>query len=113
MFVTVGAFEFALSKRHDRGMPLSVEYSNWACNQVIRNSTVDRGQFFHDLLKGYEKHGLCCDELMRYEEKFQNTQPSNAARRDADANLRLRPTTFSTSSFPAIAGSPKPWLDVV
>jgi hypothetical protein len=69
VFVTVGAFEFALSKQHDRGMPLSVEYSNWACNQVIRNSTRDRGQFFHDLLKGYEKHGLCRDELMPYEEK--------------------------------------------
>lgn len=25
VFVTVGAFEFALSKRHDRAMPLSVE----------------------------------------------------------------------------------------
>ena len=37
--MTVGAFEYASSKHHDRAMPLSVEYSNWACNQVIRNST--------------------------------------------------------------------------
>ena len=89
VFVTVGAFEFALSKRHDRGIPLSVEYSNWACNQVIRNSAADRGQFFHDLLKGYEKHGLCGDELMPYEKKFQNAEPSEAAQRDANANRRL------------------------
>lgn len=89
VFVTVGAFEFALSKRHDRGMPLSVEYANWACNQVIGNSTVDRGQFFHDLLKGYERYGLCRDSLMSYDEKFRNTQPSAPARRDADAIHRL------------------------
>ncbi|MFO0976225.1 MAG: hypothetical protein U0996_07480 [Planctomycetaceae bacterium] len=89
VFVTVGAFEFALSKRHDRGMPLSVEYSNWACNQMIRNSTADRGQFFHDLLRGYEKHGLCGRELMPYEEVFRNTQPSDAARKDAEANRQL------------------------
>ena len=63
--------------------------THWACNQVTRNATVDRGQFFHDLLKGYEKHGICRDELMPYEEKFQNTMPSDAARRDADANRRL------------------------
>lgn len=53
VFVTVGAFEFASSKRHDRAMPFSVEYSNWASNRVIRNSTVDRGQLFHDRLKGW------------------------------------------------------------
>ena len=70
-------------------MPLSVEYSNWASNRVIRNSTVDRGQFFHDLLKGYEKHGLCRDELMPYEEQFQNTSPTEAARRDAETNREL------------------------
>ena len=39
VFVTVGAFEFALSKQHDRAMPLSVEYSNWACNQVLHNTS--------------------------------------------------------------------------
>lgn len=89
VFVTVGAFEFALSKRQDRGVPLSVEYSNWACNQVIRNSTADRGQFFHHLLKGYEKYGLCRDELMPYQEKFQNTSPTEAAKRDAEVTRQL------------------------
>jgi hypothetical protein len=89
VFVTVGAFEYAISKRHDRGVPLSVEYSNWACNQIIHNTTEDRGQFFHHLLRGYEKHGLCHEELMPYEEKFQNTSPSDAARRDADTTQKL------------------------
>ena len=89
VFVTVGAFEFALSKRHERGMPLSVEYSNWAANRVVRNSTEDRGQFFHHLLKGYERQGLCREELMPYEEKFQNTPPTDAAKQDAEATRKL------------------------
>jgi hypothetical protein len=87
VFVTVGAFEFALSKREGRGVPLSVEYSNWACNQAIGNATDDRGQFFHDLLKGYQAHGLCRDDLMPYEKRFANTPPTEAAERDAKATL--------------------------
>lgn len=85
VFVTAGAFEFALSKRRSEGVPLSVEYLNWACNQGIGNTEADRGQFFHDLLKGYEQHGLCRDELMPYERRFHNTQPTDAAKGDAKA----------------------------
>lgn len=87
VFVTVGAFEYALSKREGKGVALSVEYANWAANRVIRNTNVDRGQFFHDLLKGYEKYGLCQDSLMPYEEKFQNSAPSPEAKTDARTNL--------------------------
>jgi len=83
VFVTAGAFEYALSKRRAEGIALSVEYLNWACNQGIGNTTADRGQFFHDLLKGYEQHGLCRDELMPYERRFHNTQPGDMARDDA------------------------------
>ena len=83
VFVTVGAFEYALSKHRAEGVALSVEYLNWACNQGIGNTTTDRGQFFHDLLKGYEQHGLCRDELMPYERRFHNTQPEDMARDEA------------------------------
>jgi len=82
--VTTGAFEYALSRRHDRAMPLSVEYLNWACNQVIGNTTQDRGQFFHHLLKGFDGHGICLQRHMPYEPTFSNTQPSNAALRNAE-----------------------------
>src|SRR6185295_14967266 len=61
VFVTAGAFEFALSRHFKQVSPVSVEYLNWACNQEIGNSRADRGQFFHDLLKGFEKHGVCRD----------------------------------------------------
>src|SRR5438132_10068920 len=37
VFTTTAALEFAVSKHTGRGTRLSVEYLNWACNQVIHN----------------------------------------------------------------------------
>lgn len=83
VFVTAGALEFALARHRDAGALLSVEYLNWACNQEIGNTTADRGQFFHDLLKGFARYGICREDLMPYERRFANTQPDEAARQDA------------------------------
>lgn len=89
VFVTVGAFEYALSRKLDRAVPLSVEYANWACNRMINNQSVDRGQFFHDLLRGYERYGMCLETLMPYEDRFQNTTPTEEARTDAQDRKKL------------------------
>lgn len=70
VFVTTWTIEFALARSRGKGTPLSPEYLNWACNQVIGNRTEDRGQFFHDLLSGFEKHGLCYEEEMPYGPRF-------------------------------------------
>jgi len=89
VFVTAAALEFALARHRDAGAPLSVEYLNWACNQEIGNTTADRGQFFHDLLKGFSRHGICREELMPYERRFANTQPDEAAQQDAEQTRQL------------------------
>ena len=81
--VTTSAFEYAASRRLDRGVPLSVEYLNWACNRVIKNETKDRGQFFHDLLKGFDAHGLCEERHMPYQARFTNPQPTASAMENA------------------------------
>lgn len=84
VFTTVGAMEFALSKKFNRGFRLSEEYLNWACNQVIKNSTKDRGQFFSDLLKGYEQHGICPEADMPYAKAFSAAyKPTERAVSDA------------------------------
>ncbi len=91
VFVTAGALEFAASKHLGKPTPLSVEYLNWACNQVIGNKTDDRGQFFHHLLKGYEQHGICPSVDMPYEKSFQGElAPSAAASESAKGILGLR-----------------------
>ena len=78
--------EYALSKKLDRRLRLSEEYLNWSCNQIIKNSTQDRGQFFSDLLKGYERHGICPEGDMPYAKAFSGAnQPT--ARAISDAQL--------------------------
>lgn len=81
VFTTAAAMEFALSKQSGRSFPLSVEYLNWSCNQVIDNQTADRGQFFHHLLEGFARHGVCREEQMPYTRRFDpELAPSDEAK---------------------------------
>lgn len=63
IFTAAGALEFAASKHLRRGTVLSVEYLDWAGNQVSR---VRDSKSFKDLLKGYEKYGACLEAAMPY-----------------------------------------------
>lgn len=94
VFATAGALEFAYSRSLGRGMPLSVEYLNWATNQVIGNKTRDRGQFFHHILQGFERHGAALDRDMPYRKHFDpDLKPAPGlvarARQVADAGLTV------------------------
>lgn len=90
VFTTVGALEFALAKHNGKGQPLSAEYLNWACNQVIGNKTADRGQFFHHLIQAFEKHGICPDADMPYVRQFDPLlAPSAAAIEKAAAAQKI------------------------
>jgi C1A family cysteine protease len=87
VFTTAAALEFALSKHTGKGTPLSPEYLNWATNQITKNDK-DTGQFFHNLLQGFEKYGICTEAEMPYQPKFDPTQkPSDKAKADAKKNL--------------------------
>lgn len=82
VFVTVWALEFAMSRQRGQAESLSVEYLNWASNQVTKDPT--DGSFFHDALKGFSEHGICLEKEMSYREKYDpNLQPSDEARRSA------------------------------
>lgn len=84
VFTTAAAFEFALAKHRGEGEPLSVEYLNWACNQVIGNKTEDRGQFFHHLLRAFRQYGICTESEMRYRRRFDpEFTPSDDAKKQA------------------------------
>src|SRR5690606_10355219 len=92
VFTTAAVFEFALAKHRGEGAPLSVEYLNWACNQVIGNKTQDRGQFFHHLLRAYDQYGICTEDEMPYKRRFDpELEPTETARENAKA---LRETPF-------------------
>src|SRR5205085_5650933 len=61
---------------------------NWACNQIIENKTDDRGQFFHDLLRGYEQHGICLDAEMPYRDEFDGSLAPTAVARQKALQIR-------------------------
>lgn len=85
-----GAMEFVLSRKLNKGAPLSDEFLNWACNQIIGNvgpNAVDRGQFFEHLWMGYAKYGICLWDFMPFSVKFDpNLAPSADALRNAKEN---------------------------
>ena len=68
VFTTNSALEFAFSRYAGKSVRLSVEYLNWAANQVTGQPT--DGQFFHNCLAGFHKYGVCYDADMPYAEKF-------------------------------------------
>ena len=86
-FTVAGALEFAVAQRQGRTPRLSVEFLNWAANRTCGDS--DDGGFFSDLWKGYAAHGICTEEAMPYQAKFDPGQPPTA---DAFADAKTRLT---------------------
>lgn len=90
VFTTAAVLEFAASKHFNEGQRFSVEYLNWACNQVINNHTQDRGQFFGDLLKAFDEHGICLEKDLAYSRRFDDSvEPSADVIKSADEFRKL------------------------
>ena len=71
-----------------KSVRFSVEYLNWAANQVTGQPT--DGQFFHNCVAGFVKFRVCYAADMPYAAKFSaKLAPSEKARADA---RRLRAT---------------------
>ena len=92
VFTVAGALEYALTSKREQETRLSVEFLNWAANQAIRE-TKDGG-FFSDLWKGFTIYGVCPEQDMPYQDKFDSVrEPSQKARSRAlelhKAGLRL------------------------
>ena len=87
-FTVAGALEYAAAKCQGHGTRLSVEFLNWAANQV-RGDTNDGG-FFSDLWRGYAAYGIAVEKEMPYQAQFDPTRsPSAAALADAKSRLDL------------------------
>ncbi|NLS96897.1 MAG: C1 family peptidase [Planctomycetaceae bacterium] len=92
VFTVAGAIEYALGKSGKPGSCASVEFLNWASNQVTGEA--DDGSFFSDLWKGFEKYGVCDEKEMPYADKFDSERaPSETALEQAkqvhETDLRL------------------------
>lgn len=83
VFVTVEAVEFAVARAIGSTQRLSVEFANWAANASTRRS--DDGDFFHNIIRGIEKYGICQEAAMPYERSFSPAcMPSPAATNQAN-----------------------------
>jgi hypothetical protein len=87
-FTVAGALEFAAAKRQGHGARLSVEFLNWAANKVCGDT--EDGGFFSDLWKGFAAFGICAEEEMPYQAKFDPAQlPGAGALADGKTRLGL------------------------
>ena len=92
VFTVAEAMEYALASKRGGGKRLSAEFLNWASNQAL--GTMSDGSFFSDLWKGFMIYGVCPEEDMPYQDKFDaGLKPSQEAVDHAlellDAGLRL------------------------
>jgi hypothetical protein len=77
VFTVAGALEFAASRKLQRPQRLSVEYLNWASNDVVGKA--QDGGFFSDLWRGFARHGICPEDVMPYARKFRRSIAPEAA----------------------------------
>jgi hypothetical protein len=85
-FVVAGALEFAAAERQAHATRLSVEFLNWAANQVCGDT--EDGGFFSDLWKGFAAYGICAEPDLPYQPDHKPSAPPPAAAL-ADAQARL------------------------
>ncbi len=88
VFTVVGALEFGAARKQGRASRFSVEFLNWAGNQVARED--QDGGFFSDLWKGFATYGICAEEELPYAPKFDTgLAPGSAVLAKAKAALSL------------------------
>lgn len=86
VFTITGAIEYALADKGSSPMRMSVEFLNWASNEVVGRA--DDGGFFSDLWRGYETYGICQEAKMPYDSQFAPARrPSTRALNDAKETL--------------------------
>lgn len=82
VFATVESVEFAVAALRGKGEPLSIEFANWAANDASNRS--DDGDFFHNIIRGIKKHGVCPEARMPYTSEFASDNlPSDSAKAEA------------------------------
>ncbi|MFH0760935.1 MAG: C1 family peptidase [Bacteroidota bacterium] len=84
VFAVTGLIEFEYAHRFGQKINFSVEYLNWASNQVAGDK--DDGSYFSDALTGLQKYGICEETYLPYSSKEYNkkVKPSKAALKNGD-----------------------------
>lgn len=82
VFAMVGLIEFERANVLGDNTPLSVEFLNWAANQI--EGVAADGSFFNYAMDGMLKYGVCPDDYMPYAGRFTDkVEPSESAKKEA------------------------------
>jgi hypothetical protein len=73
VFAVTHALEYALAVKSGQGVPMSVEFLNWAGHETAGREA--DGGFFSELWNGYEKHGICPEEVLPYQQTYNHELP--------------------------------------
>jgi hypothetical protein len=86
VFTVVAALEYAVASRQQHGTRLSVEFLNWAAHRAA--SRAADGGFFSELWEGYTAYGICPEEELPYQERYDAALQPAARARDAAQKLQ-------------------------
>lgn len=95
VFAVTAAIEHAVARRARAGVRLSEEFLNAVANRVD-GSRADGG-FFHDIWRGYERHGICEERYLPYAAKF-------------DPDLRIPPGAWANARSRRLRGFRLAWI---
>lgn len=83
VFAVTGLLEFEYARKQGKAIPLSVEFLNWASNQIT--GEMEDGSYFSDAVMALKKYGVCSDELFPYyiRNYSRKAEPSKSAIKEA------------------------------
>jgi hypothetical protein len=86
VFTVVGALEYAIASRQQRGTRLSVEFLNWAAHRAASREA--DGGFFSELWEGYAAYGICPEEALPYRDRYDAELQPEACALDAAGTMQ-------------------------
>jgi hypothetical protein len=107
VFTVAHALDYALGVATGSGVPVSVEYLNWAARQ--ERGRTDDGGFFSEIWTGYETLGCCPEAVLPYRPEYDATfQPEpllqETARRSRPAERMERIRAVLAGGHPVCGG---------
>jgi hypothetical protein len=88
VFTFANALEVAVANAGQAEGRLSVEFLNWSANQTGRG--VRDGGFFSEMWEGFAAHGICSENAMPYQKKFDpERSPDSSVQAGAKRTLEL------------------------
>lgn len=102
VFAVTGVLEFEFARSEGKTTPLSVEYLNWASNQITGKN--EDGSYFSDAVKALNKYGICANDLFPYYIQNYSSKVGPSAAAISDAGTRRNVSAVWIKDWDATTG---------